>query len=181
MSQLATTVAPLLAEAREIYADVVQVEDAIRKDYDRLFCAAWRLGGILSRLKAAIGHGKWLFWLGANWEDLGEDKAQRCMQFFASNEKLSNPANLRDFNTDSIRKLMGGYLPAKIHPQLEGDAKLAPVVSFDSGVNKFAQYFRRIEQGHAVAPDWEIIAPQAKLVIEGLRKLYPGQIEELLG
>lgn len=180
MSQLETTLKPLLEDAKHVFQEILDVEDALRRDYDRLICIGWRLGRSLHQLKAKIGHGKWLFWLGGHMPDIGEDKAQRCMQLFASNEGLSNPANLRDFDTDSIRKFLGGYMPAKIRPQLEGDQKLAPVVTFDSGTNKFAAFFRRISQGHATPPPWETVAPQAKLIVDGLRTIYGDRITELL-
>jgi len=174
-------VRPLLQEAREIYADIIGVEEALRRDYDRLLAGGWRLGKVLHAIKPQIGHSKWLFWLGANWPDLGELRAQRCMAFFAANEKLSNPSNLTDFNVDSIRKFLGGYIPAKIRPQLEGDQKLTPVVSFDAGTNKIAALFHRVKEGHAQAPPWEVVAPQAKLIFQGLRDIYgDDHLRELL-
>lgn len=162
----------LLAEARATYAQIVEVESAIRRDYDLLLAAGWALGQKLVALKDEIGHGKWLFWLGQNWSDLGERRAQNCMAFFRDNEALANPQNLTDFSTDSVRRFLGGYLPAKIRPQLEGDEKLAPVASFDTVVNKWALLERRINEGHAQRPPLETFAPQFRLMIEGARKIY---------
>lgn len=174
-----------LAEAKAIFAEIIAVEESIARDYDRLLVTGWRLGQALCALKTQIGHGRWLFWLGGHLPDVGEDKALRCMQLFVANSpnaaNAANPANLRDFNVDSIRRFLGGYLPAKLRPTLEGDQKLAPVASFESGTNKFAALFHRIKEGHAQPPPWEVVAPQAKLLITGLIDLYgPAHIAELL-
>jgi hypothetical protein len=183
---MSTALSSALADAKLIFAEIVEVEESIRRDYDRLLSTGWRLGKALCALKAQIGHGKWLFWLGGHMPDIGEDKALRCMQLYAANERANsangpNPAHLRDFNVDSIRRFLGGYLPSKIRPQLEGDQRLAPVVSFDSGCNKIAALFHRIKEGHAQPPPWEVVAPQARLIITGLIDLYgPDHIAELL-
>ena len=77
----AETLQPILAAAQAAFEAIVEVEQAISRDYDRLFRGAWLLGQALVPLKAAIGHGRWLFWLGQNWDALGEDKARRCIAF----------------------------------------------------------------------------------------------------
>lgn len=191
---LALTRPQLIQQARKILADLLAVETGLREYYDRLFRANWALGGVLKELKEDVGHGHWLFWLGENWPELGEVRARRALAFADANPVLPNQSNLTDLNVtdfpteeafsawvNSVRALLGGHMPAKLRPQLEGDRPLVPVASFEAGTNRVAQMLHKIEEGHAVKPPWKLVAPQAKLIVEGFRKLYPDEFDQILG
>jgi hypothetical protein len=91
---------------------------------------AWRLGGLLARLKGQIPHGYWQAWICANLPELGSsdgartENASRCIRFYAENPKVGNSRHPEIFSVESVRKFMWGYVPAKERLQLEGDEKL---------------------------------------------------------
>src|SRR5437762_2471875 len=112
-----------LQQAKAIYAEVLNDEKSLFRTRDEMLVRAWKLGRILSDLKEEIGHGKWLFWLGGNWPELGERNAQRCMAFFKGNEnwQKTQPRRLPPqktvefcgFEIEAVRKFLWGYIPAK--------------------------------------------------------------------
>ena len=166
---------PLVFTARQQETEIGTIEDALRKDYDRLCCANWRLGQTLCALKEKIGHSRWLIWLGGNLPSLAGDdgrRAQRIMALYRDNDALSNPSNLTDLTVDSVRRFLGGYLPAKIRPQLEDNQKLAPIATFDGVTNRFTALLQRIKSQHATPAPLDQVAPQVKLIIGGLREIY---------
>ncbi len=191
MSQLATTadpLRPLLEKARSVFGEMCTIEQSILRDRDRILVAGWIMGSVLAELKEKVGHGCWLYWLGGHLPDIGETRARRCIALFDANRGLAtNQANLpdltfEDFDSNSARAFFGGYQVEKDRPQLEGDKKLAPQASFDAGTNRFAALFHRIKEGHAQAPPLEVVAPQVKTIVEGLREIYGrGPVDELLG
>lgn len=179
--ELVESVRPLLAEAQGIFEEIAEIEGAIRRNYDLLFAGTWRLGQKLSEIKAEVGHGRWLFWLGANWAEIDVRKAQLCMQFFAANPE-ANTSNLTHFSVESIRKLMGGYIPAKVRPQLDGDAPVKPSTHHLTFVNHFSKWDRQLQIEHIPAPEIEVLRrdcePVARRMIELLgREYFAGLLE----
>ena len=192
-NSVALTRPQLIQQARTILAELLAVETGLREYYDRLFRGNWALGSVLKELKEDVGHGHWLFWLGENWPELGDTRARRSIAFFDANPVLPNQANLTDLKlsdfpdeeafcawVNSVRALLGGHMPAKLRPQLEGDQPLVPVASFEAGTNRLAAMFHRIEESHAAKPPWPLVAPQARLIVEGFRKLYPDEFQKLI-
>ena len=145
----------ILGQAQKCFAEIVCIETDIQRSYDRLLVQSWLLGKALSALKADIGHSRWLYWLGANWSELGERRAQRVMALFNANPSLSNPSNLTDFSVDSIRAFLGGYIPAKIRPQLPGDQKLNHGPNQWNFVNDLNKFHQQISKGLIPRPSVE--------------------------
>lgn len=171
-------VRPLFAEAREIYAQILDAEGAMLRQRDAILTLALELGRKLGQMKDTVGHGRWLYWLGANWPELGERNAQRTMALARDNPKSEDSTDLSE---ESVRKFMWGYIPAKERPQLDGNEKLSPVASFESVTNKFSFLHRRITQQHLAPPPLDVVAPQVRLIIDGLREIYGrATIDELL-
>ena len=134
-----------MSEARRELAEIQILEQNLRNNRDAILVHAWRLGQILSELKEEIGHGRWLFWLGGNWPELGERNARRCIAFFKENEKS---VESNRFGVESIRKFMWGYIPAKERLELEGDVVDSPAPHHRTFINQFTKYDRQLRSGH---------------------------------
>ena len=146
----------ILSEAQKYFAEIVCIETELQRNYLRLLVQSWSLGKSLAALKADIGHGRWLFWLGANWSELGETRARRTIALFEANEAIDpNQANLPDFTTDSIRAFMGGYIPAKIRPQLPGDQKLVQGPNPWNFINDLNKFHKQVTEGLIPRPSVE--------------------------
>jgi hypothetical protein len=157
------TVAAKLAKAKAKYGSIRQVEGTLRLNHKALLVLAFELGQLLTELKEEIGHGNWMLWLPGNFSELGDDddkrikNAQRCMNFHRDNISNSqNSENLKrraeDFSTDSVRKFMWGYIPAKERPQLEGDESVSAKPHYLSFVNHFVKWDRQLSLGHVSMP-----------------------------
>jgi hypothetical protein len=166
--ELAERLRPLLAEAQGIYGQILAAEDALRATRDELLMHAFQLGHILTRLKDEVGHGRWLFWLGANWPDLGERNARRCIALFRDNDSKS--AESTDLTVESVRQFMWGYVPAKERPALPGDQPITPGVHHLTFVNGILKWHERIKQGLDASPDVDLarreIEPAVKSIAE---------------
>jgi hypothetical protein len=138
-----------LSEARRELAEIQSLEQNLRQNRDAILSHAWKLGGILADIKEEIGHGKWLFWLGGNWPELGERNARRCITFFKANEGWQNgkSEDFRGFDVDSIRKFMWGYIPVKERLELEGDVIDSPAPHHRTFINQFSKYDRQLRSG----------------------------------
>jgi hypothetical protein len=155
-------IANRLTEARRELAEIQILEQNLRNNRDAILVHAWRLGQILSELKEEIGHGKWLFWLGGYWPDLGERNAQRCIAFFKANESVES----NGFAVESIRKFMWGYIPAKERLELEGDIIDSPAPHFRTFINQFSKYDRQLRTGHVE----NFSLPKFKAAIEPMQR-----------
>ncbi|MEA3211307.1 MAG: hypothetical protein QOE70_4364 [Chthoniobacter sp.] len=161
--ELAERVRPLLEAAKETYAEIVSAEQVLRLKRDELLMLAFRLGGILVRIKDAIGHGRWLFWLGGNWPDLGERNSQRCMTLFRENDAKS--VDSTDLNAESIRKFLWGYIPAKERPELPGDQRITPTPHPLTFVNQFFKWDQQCKIGLATAPEPDVLRHDLEPVV----------------
>lgn len=150
-----------LKRARAIYAQIIESEGALKRNYRAIRADGFLFGETLTEIKEEIGHGNWLLWLEGNWPDLCERKAQLCMQFFKGNPQIrANPRNSSDlhrlsdseWNSDSFRKLMWGYIPAKERPALAGDESVSTKPHYLSFVNHFVKWDRSVLLGHVVMP-----------------------------
>jgi hypothetical protein len=150
-----------LSEAKALYAEILESEQSMLGVRDEMLARAWKLGRILTGLKEEIGHGKWLFWLGGTWPDLGERNAQRCIGFFKSNENwkaIGNRAGMsaaalkfeefNGFEIDSVRKFMWNYIPEKDRLELDGDQAITPGAHHLTFVNQFSKYDRQLRNGN---------------------------------
>jgi hypothetical protein len=142
--------APRLARAREIFADIQALETGMLQDRDRLLAHAWHLGRELTTMKEEVGHGKWLPFLEGHWPQLTQQNGVRYMTFFKDNPNHGNSGDLT-FSTESIRKFMWGYIPAKERPQLAGDGPVAPVAHHLTVINHFSKWDRQLTIGLAGA------------------------------
>jgi Protein of unknown function (DUF3102) len=144
-----TIIRDKLNEAKAIYAQIVGQEASLFRTRDQMLAHAWKLGRILQDLKEEIGHGKWLFWLGGNWPDLGERNAQRCMAFFKANEHWSYNKSDKfiGFELDSVRKFFYYYIPPKERLELEGDKPISPGPHHLTFINQFSKYDRQLRSG----------------------------------
>lgn len=149
-----------LSRAKAVYAQIVQLEGALTRTRDSILRGAWELGAILNELKEEIGHGNWLLWLTANFRELGRTEemvrknAERCMTFHARNPNSRNSSN---FDPESVRKFMWGYIPVKERQQLEGDRKDAPATHYLTFVNNFLKWDRQVEIGQAQLPAVDVL------------------------
>jgi hypothetical protein len=165
----------LLGEAREAWQSILNFEAALLRDRDYLLACAWRLGSLLGQMKEVVGHGRWLFWLGGHWPEIGEKNAQRCMAFQRENPNPRNSSDLKRsenlpidgnvsmtlatyddlvepvFTDESIRKFMWGYIPAKQREELEGDQEIRRAAHHLTVVNGFAKFDRQLRLGHITA------------------------------
>lgn len=164
----------LVARAKTLVANFNGAEAALRRDYDFLFRSAWEIGQVLAQLKEEIGHGNWMLWLPSHFQELGKtddariDNAARCMRFFKDNPNSGNSRNLNrphvpEFDPDSVRKFMWGYIPAKERPLLEGNETVTRAPHYLSFVNHFSKYDRQLKLGRIAAP----AVPQFRREIEG--------------
>jgi hypothetical protein len=165
----------LLATARAQCDLLIDAENAVREDLQKLCERLWELGETLAALKEEIGHGKWMFYVAANFPMLGGDERSRCNRandakaFFEANPNYPSSGN---FSTDSIRRCVFHLAPEKERPELTGDTKLAPVVTFDTVSNKFALWNRRIREGHGTKPPVSVVKPQFQQIVSGLREMF---------
>lgn len=159
---------PLLAEAKALYAEILEAEKAIRLKRDELLTLALQMGKILVTIKDEIGHGKWLFWLGGHWPQLGEKNAQRCMALARENPKSEDSSDLSE---ESVRKFMWGYIPAKQRAELEGDQKIAPAAHHLTPINHFWKWERQLKIGHVAAPPVEVMQREFEPVVRRLAEL----------
>jgi hypothetical protein len=137
-----------LGIAKSELAEIQTLEKNLRMNRDAILCHAWKLGLILSDIKEQIGHGKWLFWLGGNWPELGERNARRCIALFNDNRQWSGkPEDSADLAVDSIRKFMWGYIPAKERLELDGDMVDHPAPHHRTFINQFSKYDRQLRSG----------------------------------
>jgi hypothetical protein len=161
-----------LTEAKSIYAEILDIERSLLGTREQMLLRAWNLGKILSELKEEIGHGKWLFWLGGNWPELGERNSQRCIAFFKSNDdwKSVKSVEFHGFELDSVRKFMWGYIPAKERLALDGDEEIKPGLHHLTFVNQFSKYDRQLRSGHVESFELETfkreVEPMIRRIVE---------------
>jgi hypothetical protein len=142
----------LVAKAKTLISAFQNIELSLRTNYEQLYRRAWDIGEVLSQLKDEIGHGKWMIWLPSHFRELGKSddmrikNAQRCINFCRENPNSKNSSN---FNPDSVRKLMWGYIPAKERPQLEGDEDVSRSPHYLTFVNHFNKFDRQLTLGRA--------------------------------
>jgi len=175
---LETTTNEKLKQAKAIYAEILKDEKSLFQTRDEMLVRAWKLGRILCDLKEEIGHGKWLFWLGGNWPELGERNAQRCMAFFNGNEgwkqlgaaSRCKSVEFHGFEIETVRKFLWGYIPAKERLELANDAEINPGPHHLTFVNQFSKYDRQLRSGHVENFSLEIfrreIEPMIKRIME---------------
>jgi hypothetical protein len=167
----ARNLAQKLAFAKNELAAIKLIERSLESSRDEMLARAWKLGEILSELKEEIGHGKWLFWLGGNWPELGERNARRCIALFKDNQgwsgKMQNSAELA---VDSVRKFMWGYIPAKERLALDGDEEIKPGLHHLTFVNQFSKYDRQLRSGHVESFELETfkreVEPMIRRIVE---------------
>ena len=160
-----------LTEAKTIYAEILNDEKSLLGTRENMLSRAWKLGQVLSALKEEIGHGKWLFWLGGNWPELGERNARRCIALYGDNLEWSGKTeDSADLKLDSVRKFMWGYLPAKERLQIEGDEQIKPGLHHLTFVNQFSKYDRQLKNGHVESFSLEVfqreVEPMVRRIIE---------------
>jgi hypothetical protein len=162
-----------LTEAKALYAGIRKNENSLFQTRDEMLVGAFKLGKILTDFKEEIGHGKWLFWLGGNWPELGERNAQRCMAFFKGNEgwKLLKSVEFNGFEIESVRKFLWGYIPAKERLALEGDEDIKPGPHHLTFVNQFSKYDRQLRSGHVDGFELEIFRREIEPMIKRLAEL----------
>jgi hypothetical protein len=147
--------------ARAHFAQIIESEGGLKLNFRNIRTHSFLLGALLLDMKEEIGHGNWTLWIEGNWPDLGERKAQMCMAFYKANPQISskpwNSTDLRgvgdsEWNSDSFRKLMWGYVPAKERPKLEGDESVSNPPHYLSFVNHFVKWDRQLSLGHVSMP-----------------------------
>jgi hypothetical protein len=166
-----TSINEKLATAKALYNGILNNERSFVVTRDEMIGRAWKLGRILCALKDEIGHGKWLFWLGGNWPELGERNARRCIALFNDNEGWSGKTeDSADLKLDSVRKFMWGYLPAKERLQIEGDENIKPGLHHLTFVNQFSKWDRQLRNGHLDSFSMEVfqreVEPMVRRIIE---------------
>jgi hypothetical protein len=161
-----------LSEARRELIELEILEKTYNKTRDEILCHSWQLGRILSEIKEEIGHGKWLIWLRGNWPE-HELRAQRCMAFFKTNENWIEDKSVEfdGFERNSVRKLAGGYTPAKERLQLEGDVIDSPAPHHLSPINQFTKYYRQVRSGLGEWPEPEIFRREIEPTLQIILRL----------
>jgi hypothetical protein len=149
-----------LARAKEVHAQMIQAETALYRDFQAAMRYGWQLGFLLSEIKEEVGHGNWLLWLNGSFRELGRTEhmvikqAERCMTFYKRNPNSKNSSN---FDPESVRKFMWGYIPKKERPQLKGDYKDTPAPHYLTFVNNFDKWDRQVQIGQALLPSMEVL------------------------
>lgn len=151
---IAQRVSPLLKRAKGTYAHIEELEQRMHETRDELLMESYRLGEALAEMKAIVGHGRWLFWLGANWAQLSARNAQRCIALFRENPKCADSAHLTE---DSIRKFLWHYVPEKSRGELPGNETINRPPHQLGFVNQFFKWDRRIQKGLDPAPPVETL------------------------
>jgi len=160
---------PLFERAKAILRQLKAAEDQLLRDRDLVFRKAWHLGEVLCQLKEKVGHGRWLLWLPANFPELGRNderrikNARRCINFYRENRQNSGT-----FDTDSVRKLMWGYVPAKERPQLEGNEAVNPAPHYLTFVNNFNKWHRQVRMGRIPMPPREQLRRELEPVVRDI-------------
>jgi hypothetical protein len=163
-----------LDKAKSIYRQIISWEAALFATRDSILAGACELGDLLSDLKEEIGHGKWLLWLCSNFAELGKNddmrrkQAERCINFARANPNWKNSSN---FDLDSVRKFMWGYIPAKERLELEGDEKDPPGAHHLTFVNQFSKYYRQLRSGHVEFFSLEIFQREIEPMIRRIAEL----------
>ena len=161
-----------LVAAKALYSEILNDERSLFFVRDEIMVRAWKLGKILIELKEEVGHGKWLFWLGGNWPELGERKSQLCIAFFKANEgwKPLKSAESVGFELGSVRKFQHGYIPAKERLQLENDERDKPGAHHLTYINAFSKWDRQFRNGNVEGFDLEEfrrdIEPMLRRIVE---------------
>jgi hypothetical protein len=171
-----------LATARELYNEILESEKSLLGTREQMLRRAWKLGKILNELKEEIGHGKWLFWLGGNWPELGERNSRRCIALFNDNRDWSgNPAESADLTIDSVRKFMWGYIPTKERLQIDGDEQIKPGLHHLTFVNQFSKYDRQFRNGHIEGFDLETFKREVEPMLRRIAEICgPGWVRLIL-
>ncbi len=163
-----------LVRAKAVYRQIVQFEGQLTKTRDTILRGAWELGQILNELKEKIGHGNWLIWLCSNFQELGKDdgrrirNAERCMTFHARNPNSRNSTN---FDDESVRKFMWGYIPTKERVQLQGDRKDAPRVHHLTFVNNFFKWDRQVQINQEQMPPVDVLRRELEQPVRRIKEL----------
>lgn len=150
---------PQLAEAQAKCDELIAAEKAISDNLHNLCVRLWELGRLLALLKDAVGHGKWMFYVAANFPQLGIEESSRCRRvadaivFFKMNPKF---ADTGEFAVESIRKCVFRIAPDKERPELEGDAKIEPSKNHLGFVNKVTGFATRWREGLVRVPNEEL-------------------------
>jgi hypothetical protein len=162
-----------LNEAKAIWAEIREDEKSLFQTRDGMLVRAFKLGRILNDLKEEIGHGKWLFWLGGNWPELGERNAQRCMAFFNGNEgwRDTKSVEFHGFEIEAVRKFLWGYIPAKERLALEGDEDIKPGPHHLTFINQFSKYDRQLRSGHVDGFSLETFKREIEPMIKRIAEL----------
>ncbi len=163
-----------LIRAKAVYRQIVQFEGQLTKTRDTILRGAWELGSILNELKEKIGHGNWLLWLCANFQELGKNddrrirNAERCMTFNARNPNSRNSTN---FDDESVRKFMWGYIPTKERVQLQGDRKDAPTSHYLTFVNNYWKWRRQTEIGQSPLPSQDVLRRELETTVRDMKQI----------
>ena len=94
------------------------------------------------------------------------------MALFEANPNWDNRKSeeFHRFNTESVRKFLWGYIPAKERLHLEGDEGIDPGQHHLTFVNQFSKYDRQLRSGHVDGFELEIfrreIEPMIKRIVE---------------
>lgn len=154
-AELSLRVKPLLDAAREKGRELMEAEASINEGLRTLCVKLWELGESLLPLKEAIGHGKWMFYVAANFPMLGDSETSRVRRaneakaFFLANPNWPDSAT---FSIESIRKCVFHLAPEKERPEIPGDQTISPQPHHLSFVNGFAKWQQRIKAGLDGAP-----------------------------
>jgi len=175
---------PLLERARVNASAVAAAEKAIRDDLLTLCVSLWHFGKDLAELKELVGHGEWMFFVAANFPQLGESEKSRCNRasdakaFFEANPDYDPnspvPGNLPmpwNFTIESIRKCVFHLAPDKERPELPGDKPITPAAHQLTFVNHFMKFDQRIKAGLDKAPPVEILRRDLEPVIKRIAEL----------
>jgi hypothetical protein len=175
---------PLFEDAKSIYESILDAELKLCRTRDELLSLAHQLGRVLTQMKAEVGHGHWLDWLQGHWPQLGERNAQRCIALFRDNPEIESgkSAHSADFDLESLRRFMRGYIPAKERPALEGNRKLTEVAHYLTFVNNFAKFDRQVRVGLIPAPAQDLMRRECESTIRCLAEMLGRDwIKEILG
>lgn len=144
--QTSTDLRALTTEARRLFSEFKEGENAIESGFDLTLDRAWKFGTKLNQLKQMVGHGSWEKWRADSFPGLSKRGACNCMALDRNNPNVQNSAHL---SAESVRKFRFGYVPVKDRKKLKGDKKFARPAHHHSGVvNECNKLARRIDAGH---------------------------------
>lgn len=146
----------IVNEINSLHTQAVSASKSAKEMASNAVEIAIRCGILLAVQKAAVGHGKWLEWLGNHCPELGEDTAQRYMRLARKLGKeskaeieeeqgnTSNTAHVRYLDEAPPKSIRQAYIATGILPVApkSEEVRRTPPLSFVKHIDSLVLWFR---------------------------------------